>query len=381
MQKKRLLYIDNIRAGLMILVILQHAVRAYGSTVWWFVRDAQASLLERFTAVNSSFFMSLFFFISFYFIPPSYDRKSFGAFHRDRLLRLFFPLIVYVAFISAGMMYAHFCFARSYGDPGFLRYYRDFFLGLGGKPSDWSGPAWPDMNFGHLWFVEHLLLYGIVYSLVRLVVTRFGWSRKRELPFPSNRVIAAVGVALALVSFAVRFRYPLYRWVGVLGFIQAELGHMPFYLTMFLAGILAYRNDWLSALPGKAGTLWFRVGAVSAVAIALFPVSSESFGGGSLLSLAYAVCESFCCLGFLIGIPYWAWRLWNVQTPALKALTDNSYAMYILHMPVVVGFQYLVAGLAVSPYLKFALVSILSIPATFMASTALRKIPLIARYV
>jgi hypothetical protein len=38
----------------MILVILQHAVRAYGSTVWWFVRDAQAPLLERFAAVNSS---------------------------------------------------------------------------------------------------------------------------------------------------------------------------------------------------------------------------------------------------------------------------------------------------------------------------------------
>jgi len=381
MRKERLHYLDNVRAGLMILVILQHAVRAYGSTVWWFVRDAQAPLLERFAAVNSSFFMSLFFFISFYFLPPSYDRKSFGAFHRDRLLRLFVPLVAYVALVSSVMMYAYFSLARGYGDPGFPRYYLDFFLGLGGKPSDWSGPAWPDANFGHLWFVEHLLLYGMAYSIVRLAVPRLGGSWKRELPFPSNRVIAAVGAALALASFAIRSRYPLYRWVGVLGFIQAEPGHLPFYLTMFLAGILAYRNDWLSSLPGKAGTLWFRVGAVSAVAVALFPVAPESFGGGTPLSLAYAVCESFCCLGFVIGIPYWAWRLWNAQTPALRALCDNSYAMYILHLPIVVGYQYLVAGLAISPYLKFALVSAISIPTTFLASATLRKIPAVARYV
>jgi len=73
MQSKRMVYIDTVCAVLMVFVVLQHAVRAYGSQVWWFVDDAKAPLLEHITAVNSSFFMSLFFFISFFFMPLSYD--------------------------------------------------------------------------------------------------------------------------------------------------------------------------------------------------------------------------------------------------------------------------------------------------------------------
>ncbi len=381
MKKQRLLYLDNIRAALMILVILQHAVRAYGTSVWWFVSDDSAPLLERFTAVNSSFFMSLFFFLSFYFMPAAYDRKSFWAFHRDRGLRLLVPLVAYVLIVSSTMMYAYFRLARGYGEISFFRYIIDYFLGFGGRPADWSGPSWPDANLGPLWFVQHLIMYGIVYSLARLLFPRADNPGRGERPFPSFRAIAAVGAGLALASFAIRIRYPLYKWIGVLGFIQAEPAHAPFYLAMFFAGIAAYRNDWLASLPGRDGKLWFRVGAVSAIAVALFPVTPETFGGGTPLSLAYAACETFCCLGLLIGLPYWAWRRWYSQGPVVKALADNSYAMFILHIPFVVAAQFAIAGIDANPYLKFTLVSAISVPATFLASAALRKIPGIAKYV
>ncbi len=381
MKKQRLLYLDNIRAALMILVILQHAVRAYGTSMWWFVSDGTAPLLERFTAVNSSFFMSLFFFISFYFMPAAYDRKSFWSFHRDRGMRLLAPLTVYVLAVSPVMMYAYFRASRGYGAVPFGRYCIDYFLGFGGRPTDWTGPSWPDANLGPLWFVQHLIMYGIVYSLARLLFPRKDTPVRRERPFPSFRAIAAVGVFLALASFAIRVNYPLYRWIGVLGFLQAEPAHAPFYLAMFFAGIAAYRNNWLASLPGRDGKRWFRVGAVSAIAVALFPVSPAAFGGGTLLSLAYAVCETFCCLGLLVGLTYWAWRLWNAQGPLLKSLADNSYMMFILHLPFVVTAQFALIGLDIHPYLKFALVSAVSIPATWAASAALRKIPVIAKYV
>jgi len=64
----------------------------------------------------------------------------------------------------------------------------------------------------------------------------------------------------------------------------------------------------------------------------------------------------------------------------MKGLAANSYLVYILHLPIVVAFQYLIQGFAVNPYLKFAAVSIISIPATFLLSHFVRKLPYARTY-
>jgi glucan biosynthesis protein C len=379
MEKRRLGYIENLRVLLTVLVILQHAVRAYGTVIWWFVADIPAPALERFTSVNSSFFMSLFFFISFYFLPASYDRKGFWKFHQDRLLRLFVPLCVYVGVIASVMMYGYFLRFRNYGSISFFDYFSGFYLGLAGKPADWSGPAWPDLNFGPLWFVEHLLVYGLLYSIFRLVTLR-RMPQTKILPFPSNGKIAAFAILLGGLSFLVRVKFPLYRWTGLFGFIQTEPAHLPFYVAMFFIGIAAYRNDWLEKLPGKAGNFWLVVGIVSAAAIAMHPIDARFYGGLSLYSLEYALFEALACVGLVIGLPYWFWKRFDEQSPLMKSLAANSYLAFIIHLPIVVALQYLVMGLSVDPVLKFALVSVVSIPATFGLSVLLRKIPLIRKY-
>lgn len=364
----------------MILVILQHAVRAYGSSIWWFVKDGSAPLLERFTAVNSSFFMSLFFVISFYFLPASYDRKGFWQFHKDRVLRLYVPLTVYVTCIASTMMYAYFVLYRNYGPLPFLEYFRDYFLGNAAKPSDWQGPSWPDANLGHLWFIEHLLLYGLVYSLYRVATKNRIHERAKEKPFPSSTKILLFALALCALTFVIRIRYPLYKWIGILGFIQAEPAHMPFYVAMFFIGITAYRNDWLASLPGKTGNRWLVVGIVSAIAIALHPADAKYFGGFSWQSFEYALFETFACLGLIISLLHFFWKHFNTQGAFVKNLSANSYLVYILHLPIVVLFQYFLQDIMLDPYVKFAIVSILSIPVTFLLSHALRKLPYFRTY-
>lgn len=381
MKKKRLWYIENLRVALMILVVLQHAVRAYGSVVWWFVDDAKAPLLERFTAVNSSFFMSLFFFISFYFMPSSYDRKGFWQFHKDRFLRLFVPLVAYVTLLYAPLMYAYFIRFRALGAIPFTEYFTGYFLGLAGKPDGWAGPSWPDLNFGQLWFVEHLLLYGLMYSAFRFLLKGRIRRSGREFYFPSTPLIAAFASVLALASFAIRLRYPLYRWEGFLGFIQAEGAHFPFYSGMFFAALFAYQHDWLAQMPDKNGRLALAIGLVCAAAIAFFPVDGRSFGGFSPTAFAYAFFEAFACVGLVIGLLYLFRRRFNAQNAFMSFLSKNSYMVFILHMPIVVIFQYLLLEISINPYAKFALVSICALPVTFCASALLRKIPFVGKYV
>jgi peptidoglycan/LPS O-acetylase OafA/YrhL len=75
-ERRTLFFIDNLRIALIMLVIAHHAGQAYGPTggFWYFENPERASILGAFFTVNRSFFMSLFFMISGYFLPASYDR-------------------------------------------------------------------------------------------------------------------------------------------------------------------------------------------------------------------------------------------------------------------------------------------------------------------
>ena len=108
--KERENYIDNIRVALTILVVLHHAAVTYGAPGGWYYKETTNGLvtpllLTVFVSINQSFFMGLFFFLSSYFIPASYERKGTGKFLLDRFKRLGIPLLFYSLIISPVTIY------------------------------------------------------------------------------------------------------------------------------------------------------------------------------------------------------------------------------------------------------------------------------------
>ena len=75
---KRLYFLDNLRVGLVMLVIAHHVGQAYGPTggAWPIMETARSALLGPFFTVNRSFFMSLFFMISGYFTVMSFEASG-----------------------------------------------------------------------------------------------------------------------------------------------------------------------------------------------------------------------------------------------------------------------------------------------------------------
>lgn len=124
-ERRTLFFIDNLRIALIMLVIAHHAGQAYGPTgdFWYFENSERASILWAFFVVNRSFFMSLFFMISGYFLPASYDRKGARDFLNDRLRRLGVPLLVFFFIVIPAMTHTYYVNFRHYGDLPFLRYY------------------------------------------------------------------------------------------------------------------------------------------------------------------------------------------------------------------------------------------------------------------
>lgn len=94
--KNRLYYLDNLKVLLIFLVIIHHVGQTYGSTggAWFYSypgdRVESLRFLFRF---NAAFFMGLFFFISGYFLPASFDRHGARKFITDKLIRFGIPLI------------------------------------------------------------------------------------------------------------------------------------------------------------------------------------------------------------------------------------------------------------------------------------------------
>src|SRR3990172_11756033 len=197
----RILFVENIVIFLTVLVVVHHLMVIYSGSGGWPYHEGRQDLITSalgkwFTSVNASYFMGLFLLVSAYFVPGSYDRKGAARFLKDRLIRLGIPLAAYSWIIRPLLLYAG---LSSYGDLNLSfvgwhsqQYFRDYGL-IGGGP---------------LWFISDLLLFSVVYAIVRLLVP----SRPEKLPvetsFPSSGAIALFAVIIALASFIVRLWFP-----------------------------------------------------------------------------------------------------------------------------------------------------------------------------
>ena len=99
-------YINNIKIFLTFMVIMYHCYIVCGLPNELRAMDMKSFtssgemgwgmiVLTIFLNLNTSYFMSLFFFYSGYFVPKSYDKKGRYGFLFDRMKRLGIPFVVY----------------------------------------------------------------------------------------------------------------------------------------------------------------------------------------------------------------------------------------------------------------------------------------------
>ena len=79
----RLDYLDNIKWFLAIIVIMHHSFDHFRG-----VYPKYGDVFGFICAFNQSYFMDLFFFISAFFIIPSFLKKGKNSFNKDKMIRL-----------------------------------------------------------------------------------------------------------------------------------------------------------------------------------------------------------------------------------------------------------------------------------------------------
>lgn len=70
----------------------------------------------------------------------------------------------------------------------------------------------------------------------------------------------------------------------------------------------------------------------------------------------------------------------NYQGKLIKVLSDNSFAVYVFHAPVIIAFSQLIKPLTLLPIVKFAILCFVCIPVCFaFTHFIIRKLPLLKR--
>ena len=362
----KLFYINNIKVLMTVLVVLHHTVITYGGPGGWYyaektTRTGALIPMTMFVSINQSFFMGFFFLLAAFFTPGSYERKGVGKFISDRILRLGLPLIFYSFILSPLLSFLVYYFAKG-NHITYLQY-------LGGFDS------WVD--FGVLWFVAALLLFTLVYVLYRRIVKQ---KPKRVLSVPGTRAIFLFAVLLGIVSFFVRVEFPVGWVLKPVGF---QLGHFTQYIALFIAGLLAYKNNWFENLSFHTGKQLTLCAVVLLLFFPVFYVIKEKTGmpvswySGGLhwQSLLYAVWEQCIGISILTALLAAGRKYWNRSSLFLERLSRSAFAVYILHPLVIISLSMAARNWAADPAIKLLIVAPLAILGSFILGALFVLLP------
>lgn len=346
----RIYFIDNLKILLATLVVLHHAAQPYGPGGGWWIPAEPTNIIDYvvlgiFMAFNASFFMGLFFMLSAYFVPSSLEKKGANKFMKSRLVKLGVPILIFMFAIFPVMDYL-------------LNY--------------------QVILFGHLWFLAMLLIFSTVYVAYWLVKQP---SSKTKRPFPSNVTILTFIIIMALISFVVRIWWPENQW-ALFGLFEPF--HITQYVMLFAAGIIAYRQGWIEAIPKATGKLWSRVAIITLISLLFvsgLTNSAEFSGGLTAASLLGSFWEAFMCVSISIALLSLFKNRFNSQSSITKAFANDTFTVYLIQLPLVIFLQYLITGLALDPLIKFVIVGALGVPLAFALSHyVIRRLPY-AKYI
>jgi fucose 4-O-acetylase-like acetyltransferase len=361
----RLLFIDNIRWTMILLVLSMHASDTYSPFGNWYYTDrapagiGTAIAFGLYQSFLQAFFMALLFFIAGYFAAASLARKGRFRFVADRCVRLGLPTLLYMLVIGP---LTQFYLSHTWGSGTFLHEWVTHLA-----DGEWLS------NTGPMWFCAALLLFCAVYAATAKCIGKAGTAA----PVPGYGAIAAFVVVMAAATFAIRLWFA--ESVSVL---NMHPGDFPQYVLMFGAGTLAWRHGWLDAMTDRmARRIW------SACLLLALPLTALMLllalkrwgsldGGWNFASAVKSAWESLICVGMAFGLTALYRGRWNAQGAFAKFMSDNAFAVYLIHPPVIIALALALHGVAAPALLKAAVLTGLAVVATFsVSSLVVRRIP------
>ncbi len=376
--KNRLVYADNLRSFVILLVVIMHSNVTYSGMGRWYYTEANFADLDvvsrtvfgLFGSFAQAWFMGFLFFISGYFAAKSLCKKGTFPFLKDRLFRLGIPLLIYVFAINPLMVF----FYVKHNGLFFYEFmnFADFYFGMikGMYFIEGTGP---------LWFVEALLIFCGLYVLIRKI---FPVRKDKKEPVPSYRKIILLSVLTAAAAFAVRLVCPMGIAYGNL-----QLGFFASYIILFFLGTNSAEKNWFESIVSDKSIIYLKLAVLAGIpAWALLMIFGGALsgdipigGGFHWQTAAYALWESLIAFAMTIGLIAFFGKKFHGETPHSRFVSQNSFAVYMFHSPIITGIAILCAGISLPMIAKHFIIFPASYVLSLVVSFLLRKIPVVAK--
>jgi peptidoglycan/LPS O-acetylase OafA/YrhL len=331
-------YLDWLRVAVILTVFIYHSTRFFNLGGWHVKNPTLYWGVEIWEQVLATWMMPLCFVISGASVFYTLGKGSVGGFVKDKVLRLFVPLVVGMFTHSALQVYLE---RASHGEfsGSFFEFYPHYFEGLYALGGNF---AWMGI---HLWYLEMLFIFSLIFLPLF-------WLLKRGI---GQRILAGLGNLLAVPGVAILLTLPI---TLILSFVDGDsplgmdgfggwgiLSHAWFFLSGFLIG----SNERLQGSIQRLRWVWL-IGAIVLTVIQVAGAIAAALHGP--FGLEHTDLMAYLWILTFLG---WARQRLNYSTPRLQHANEAVLPFYILHQPVLLSVGYFVVQWAIPDLAKYGI--------------------------
>jgi len=347
----RIYFLDNLRTFMIFLVVLLHAGLVYessgGGALFWIVDDYSTNgLSDKLNLIIDIFVMSVLFFISGYFAPPSLKSKSDWVFLKTKFKRLMIPWIIAV-FTLMPLYKIIFLYSRNIPQDNWTTY---FHFNNGIFSQNW------------LWFLPVLFLFDILYLIFSRVNIKL-----------SNITLKGAIAVIFLLGFIYSFCMDIFEGQGWTKTVLLDFQNekLLIYFMMFLLGGLCYKLKTFDS-KHKGKKLYIAVLCTVWIPICLYQFFYiKSFINPGIFVISEMVDTLLLWLNFHLSLLCLLYLMINTfryyqhkQGKVRKELNKNSYYVYIIHVIVIGGIALTMLNTAIPSLLKYLILTVSSYAAS-----------------
>lgn len=335
---KRNYGLDNLKMVLCLIVVAVHTMIPYTNIniAWYFSPELPNEYLEKHPLVNFLEYcgMSIFFIISGYFVPTSYDKQGFKTFLWKKTKHLLIPAFAILAICIICTPYPMY----------------------------------------HIWFLQMLFLFNLAYALFRLIT---GWrikeGQKMELSLP---FLIGYFILICVTNLIVRQKFYVCHFTVLFNVFQIEPAKVTEYILTFLFGIIARRFNWFWPHSKKL-VIEICIIVLITFIIKELRITEYNYIGSRLHTILES---SFCLFGSLLII--WGFnKFLNMSNKLIAILSENSMTIFLIHMPILYYVQTYTKMWNIYFPLKLWLIILFVIAVSFLISYLLRKNKFIRNFI
>ena len=329
----RLHGLDALRAGALLLGIVLHSLLPFVPGVPWLVVDDESTMVAGIPVyVIHLFRMALFMLLAGYFGRMVLQRRGTRAYLKDRAVRILLPFVAFwpLAVLPLGVLAVVNAQLQGTELPQ-------------PQATDAGGNPVGSFNPGQLWFLLVLIQCVVIVVVLRTVAVRLlGQDRCASITAAAGRVLSAPGgVLLAAIPYALGLLLQGSTLGGVIApaTILPEAPALTVYLGAFAVGWTMHSVP--DGLPRIARWWPMHLGVAVIASIVGLAQSDPSTPTPLLLSATVMALAGWCWVYALLGLCV---RFLHAERPWIRYLADASYWMYLIHLPLLVGFEILLVA-------------------------------------